>query len=105
MKLDVRKIAWIAVSFICGFMVCAMFVDTTPPPNGTGAFAMQQVIQPPQNPMRVLWAIRHDLPEANVLPVGTAPPSGMGHRLPWEEMRPNTDLIDTRPPRDIGPNR
>ena len=101
MKIDIRKVGWMAVSFICGFMACAMFVENPPSPNQTGPFAMQQVLQPPSNPMRVLWSIRHNLPENRIHSSGTPPPNGMERRLPWDESRPNTDLIDTRPPRDI----
>jgi len=102
MKLSIKKVWLVAVSFIGGFVTCALFVSTRPPSAPSAHPVWVQNITPlSPTPAVPRWSIQFELPEDPARKVRSSPSMGGQRSLPWAEPRPNVDLIDMRPANDI----
>ena len=100
MKLSIKKVWLVAMSFICGFVTCALFVaPDSPPIKSPSAFWVQHVSAPLQAPAPPECSFRIELPAD--IKMRSSSPMGGQHLLPWAEPRPNVDLIDMRPANEL----
>ena len=101
MKLSIKKVWLVAVSFLCGFVTCALFVPQDPSqvqrPN---PYWVQHVSASWPAPARPGWSIRFDLPPDLENKVRSGPASGGQRSLPWAEPR-RLELIDMRPANEL----
>ena len=99
MKIDLQKIRLVAVSFLCGFVVCAVLISpssirqSTPRVVASGPLLATTQFQP--QPAPVIWMAPHHTP-ARFIRIEHDAMAEQMQLQPGDRPARSVDLIDTR---------